>query len=162
DIDPPLRLTTHMRLGFEGGRATARTLVKEGETRFCALSWTEHPAPASFEEAYRRLVWTAHHWQHWLACGRFPDHPWRRYLQRRRARAAAPPRRARRRPGRAARGHAPRRVVRPGRRAPPGRPHRGGPRAAAAPRGGAGRAAHRGRLAQPWLPARPGGVPGGV
>ncbi len=28
------------------------------------------------------MVWTAHHWQHWLARGRFPDHPWRRYLQR--------------------------------------------------------------------------------
>ena len=27
-------------------------------------------------------MWTAHHWQHWLARGRFPDHPWRRYLQR--------------------------------------------------------------------------------
>ena len=30
----------------------------------------------------RALVWTAHHWQHWLARGRFPDHPWRRYLER--------------------------------------------------------------------------------
>jgi alpha,alpha-trehalase len=29
-----------------------------------------------------RLVWTAHHWQHWLARGSFPDHPWRSYLQR--------------------------------------------------------------------------------
>jgi GH15 family glucan-1,4-alpha-glucosidase len=27
-------------------------------------------------------VWTAHHWQHWLARGRFPDHPWRHYLER--------------------------------------------------------------------------------
>jgi GH15 family glucan-1,4-alpha-glucosidase len=27
-------------------------------------------------------VWTAHHWQHWLARGEFPDHPWRSYLQR--------------------------------------------------------------------------------
>ncbi|MET0810295.1 MAG: glycoside hydrolase family 15 protein, partial [Thermoleophilaceae bacterium] len=29
-----------------------------------------------------RLVWTAHHWQHWLARGRFPDHGWRRHLER--------------------------------------------------------------------------------
>ena len=33
-------LTTDMRLGFEGGRATARTLLKEGDQRFCALSWS--------------------------------------------------------------------------------------------------------------------------
>jgi GH15 family glucan-1,4-alpha-glucosidase len=77
-----LTLTTDMRLGFESGRAMARTLIREGETHFCALSWTEHGAPQTYEEAKRRLVWTAHHWQHWLARGRFPDHPWTRYLQR--------------------------------------------------------------------------------
>ena len=77
-----LRLTTDLRIGFEGGRATARTLMKEGDFRFCALSWSEHPPPYTYEEAYERLVWTAHHWQHWLARGRFPDHPWRGYLQR--------------------------------------------------------------------------------
>ncbi|MEU8380541.1 glycoside hydrolase family 15 protein [Streptosporangium sp. NPDC048865] len=77
-----LRLTTDMRLGFEGGRAMARTLLKEGDTRFCALSWTTHEPPYTFQDAYARLVWTAHHWQHWLARGAFPDHPWRRYLER--------------------------------------------------------------------------------
>ncbi|MEU4833072.1 glycoside hydrolase family 15 protein [Streptosporangium sp. NPDC023615] len=77
-----LRLTTDMRLGFEGGRATARTLLKEGDTRFCALSWTAHEPPYTFQEAYDGLVWTAHHWQHWLARGDFPDHPWRSYLER--------------------------------------------------------------------------------
>jgi alpha,alpha-trehalase len=77
-----LTLTTDMRLGFEAGRATARTLLKEGDTRFCALSWTEHPPPYTSQEAYQRLVWTAHHWQHWLARGDFPDHPWRSYLER--------------------------------------------------------------------------------
>ena len=82
DVDLTLRLTTDLRLGFEGGRATARTLVKEGDTRFCALSWTEHEPPYSYQEAYRRLVWTAHHWQHWLARGRFPDHPHRTPLER--------------------------------------------------------------------------------
>ena len=49
---------------------------------FCALSWTEHPAPRTFEDAYEKLVWTAHHWQHWLDRGQFPDHPWRSDLQR--------------------------------------------------------------------------------
>ena len=28
------------------------------------------------------MVWTAHHWQHWLARGDFPDHPWRTHLER--------------------------------------------------------------------------------
>jgi alpha,alpha-trehalase len=83
DCDQPaLRLTTDLRLGFEGGRATARTLLKEGDTRFVALSWSDHDAPATFEEAESRLTWTAHHWQHWLARGRFPDHPWRSHLER--------------------------------------------------------------------------------
>ena len=77
-----LRLTTSMRMGFEGPRATARTLMKEGDTLFVALSWSEHPAPRTYEEAYDRHVWTAHHWQHWLDHGDFPDHPWRSYLQR--------------------------------------------------------------------------------
>ncbi len=79
---PKLTLTTDMRVGFEGPRAIGRTLLKEGESRFCALSWSEHAPPKTFEEAYQRLVWTAHHWQHWLARGDFPDHPWRSHLQR--------------------------------------------------------------------------------
>jgi GH15 family glucan-1,4-alpha-glucosidase len=81
-VDLKLRLTTDLRLGFEGPRATARHRMKEGEQLFCALSWADHPAPQNFDEAYRRLVWTAHHWQHWLARGKFPDHPWSTYLQR--------------------------------------------------------------------------------
>jgi GH15 family glucan-1,4-alpha-glucosidase len=77
-----LDLHTDLNLGFEGPRATARTLLKEGDTRFVALSWSEHPAPTNYEDAYERLVWTAHHWQHWLDHGDFPDHPWRTFLQR--------------------------------------------------------------------------------
>jgi alpha,alpha-trehalase len=79
---PTLRLVSDMNLGFEGPRAIARTLIKEGQTRFCALSWGETPLPRKFDDAYGRLVWTAHHWQHWLARGQFPDHPWRSYLER--------------------------------------------------------------------------------
>ncbi len=77
-----LRLTTDLRLGFEGNRAMARTLMKEGQTHFVALSWSEYEPPHTHEDAYKRLVWTAHHWQHWLARGRFPDHPWRIHLER--------------------------------------------------------------------------------
>jgi GH15 family glucan-1,4-alpha-glucosidase len=81
-VDVELILTSDMNIGFEGPRATARTLIKQGEHRFVALSWSEHEAPKSYEDAYERLVWTAHHWQHWLDHGNFPDHPWRTYLQR--------------------------------------------------------------------------------
>jgi GH15 family glucan-1,4-alpha-glucosidase len=80
--DVALTLTSDMRLGFEGPRALGRSMIKEGETRFAALSWGPRSAPRSVDEAYKRLVWTAHHWQHWLARGRFPDHPWRSYLER--------------------------------------------------------------------------------
>jgi GH15 family glucan-1,4-alpha-glucosidase len=81
-VDLQLTLSSDMRLGFEGPRALARTLIKEGEYRFCALSWGDYDPPLSYDEAYRRLVWTAHHWQHWLARGRFPDHRWRSYVER--------------------------------------------------------------------------------
>ena len=77
-----LRLATDMRIGFEGGRACARTLMKEGDTLFAALTWSEHPGPRTYDDAYKRLVWTAHHWQHWLDHADFPDHPWRAHLQR--------------------------------------------------------------------------------
>ncbi|MDQ2838224.1 MAG: glycoside hydrolase family 15 protein [Actinomycetota bacterium] len=77
-----LTLTTDLRLGLEGGQAAARTMLKEGDVRYVALSWGQPEPPADYDEAYARLVWTAHHWQHWLARGTFPDHPWRHYLQR--------------------------------------------------------------------------------
>jgi GH15 family glucan-1,4-alpha-glucosidase len=81
-VDTQLRLVADMNLGIEGARVTARTLMKEGEKRFCALAWSEHDPPRTYDEAYDRLVWTAHHWQHWLDHGEFPDHPWRSHLQR--------------------------------------------------------------------------------
>jgi alpha,alpha-trehalase len=80
--DLQLTLSSDMNMGFEGPRAIARTLIKEGETRFAALSWITKEPPREYDEAYRRLVWTAHHWQHWLARGHFPDHPWRAVLER--------------------------------------------------------------------------------
>ena len=72
-----LTLTSDLRLGFEGGQANARTLLKEGDVRYVALSWGGAPPPMDFADACRCQVWTAHHWQHWLARGQFPDHPWR-------------------------------------------------------------------------------------
>jgi GH15 family glucan-1,4-alpha-glucosidase len=77
-----LKLNTDLRIGFEGPRATARHRMKEGEKIYCALSWSEHEPPQDYKQAYKRLVWTSHHWQHWLDRGNFPDHPWRTFLQR--------------------------------------------------------------------------------
>jgi GH15 family glucan-1,4-alpha-glucosidase len=81
-FDLQLRLTTDMRLGFEGARARARTTLRDGDTAFVALSWSEHGAPQTYDEAYHRLVHTADFWHEWLSHGDFPDHPWRTYLQR--------------------------------------------------------------------------------
>ncbi|GAB3281166.1 glycoside hydrolase family 15 protein [Actinocorallia lasiicapitis] len=75
-------LHTDMNVGFEGSLATSRTLLKEGESRFVALSWSSHGAPLTIDAADDQLRWTIHHWQHWLDRGDFPDHPWRSYLQR--------------------------------------------------------------------------------
>jgi GH15 family glucan-1,4-alpha-glucosidase len=80
--DLQLRLTTDMNVGFEGSLCTARTLLKEGEGHFVALSWSEHAPPRTLDDADARMRWTSHHWQHWLDRGRFPDHPWRTFLQR--------------------------------------------------------------------------------
>jgi GH15 family glucan-1,4-alpha-glucosidase len=80
--DLTLRLTTDLNVGFEGSLATARTLLKEGQSRFVALSWSEHAPPRTYRDAADRMRWTCHHWQHWLDRGHFPDHPWRSFLQR--------------------------------------------------------------------------------
>jgi GH15 family glucan-1,4-alpha-glucosidase len=80
--EPRLGLTTDMNIGFEGPTATARTLLKEGQRRFVALSWSKHAPPATLQDAETRLRWTCHHWQHWLDRGTFPDHRWRDHLQR--------------------------------------------------------------------------------
>jgi alpha,alpha-trehalase len=77
-----LCLTTDLRIGFEGGRARARTTLRDGDTAFVALSWSEHGAPETYDDAYHRLVYTADYWHEWLSHGDFPDHPWRTYLQR--------------------------------------------------------------------------------
>jgi GH15 family glucan-1,4-alpha-glucosidase len=80
--DLELTLTSNLRLGFEGSRARARTTMRDGDFAYVALSWSEHPPPMDYEEAYERLVRTADYWHEWLSHGDFPDHPWRGYLQR--------------------------------------------------------------------------------
>ena len=82
DEDLAVTLTTDLRLGFEGARARARTSLRDGDTAFVALSWTEHEGPQTYDEAYHRLVYTADFWHEWLSHGDFPDHPWQGHLQR--------------------------------------------------------------------------------
>ena len=53
--DLRLRLVTDLNLGLEGPRATARHMMKEGETLFCALAWSEHDPPRTYDDAYDRL-----------------------------------------------------------------------------------------------------------
>jgi len=81
-MDLELRLVTDLRLGFEGPRARARTMMHEGDVAFVALGWSKHPLPTSYEEAAQWLGRTARFWQEWLKHGTFPDHPWRAHLQR--------------------------------------------------------------------------------
>jgi alpha,alpha-trehalase len=81
-IDVRLQLVTSLRVGFEGPRARARTIMREGDVAFAALGWSHHPLPQTYEEADRWIGRTARHWQEWLKHGTFPDHPWRTFLQR--------------------------------------------------------------------------------
>jgi alpha,alpha-trehalase len=82
-MDVHVKLTTDMRVGFEGRRARARTTLREGERLFAALSWGKHEEPPrTVEDAGERIDRTAEFWREWLNHGSFPDHQWRVYLQR--------------------------------------------------------------------------------
>ena len=78
----PVRLTTDLNLGFEGPRAIARRRLRAGEQVFCALSWEDGSPPKTFAAAHERLARTGDFWHEWISRGKFPDHPWRAYLQR--------------------------------------------------------------------------------
>jgi alpha,alpha-trehalase len=80
--EPSLRLRTDLRLGFEGPEARAETSMRAGESAFCALGWSDHAPPATYEEAQGRLTETRTYWHEWISRGRFPDHPWQIHLQR--------------------------------------------------------------------------------
>jgi len=78
-----LRLMSDMRMGIEGSDAHARHTLREGERRFCSLSWDDPlGGPWTHDEADAHITRTAHFWREWLAAGSYPDHPWRAYLQR--------------------------------------------------------------------------------
>jgi len=80
--DPPLRLTTNMRLGLENRSAVAFTRLEDGESAFAALSWDGTTPPTDAEDAWHWVDRTADFWRGWLNKGDFPDHPWRSHLQR--------------------------------------------------------------------------------
>jgi GH15 family glucan-1,4-alpha-glucosidase len=77
------RLLSDVRMGIEGNRVHGRHTMREGERRFCALSWTEAlGGPHTVEQALEHLDRTNHFWRIWMADGDYPDHPWRGHLQR--------------------------------------------------------------------------------
>ena len=84
DDDPPLRLTTNMRLGIEGRSAVALTRLDANDMAFAAIHWDGevHPPPSDAQDAWARIHETSDFWRGWLNKGDFPDHPWRAHLQR--------------------------------------------------------------------------------
>ncbi len=79
--DPTLRVTSSVRLGSVGARCYGRTRLDKGESAFVALSWGDAPL-TSLDEARAQLDHTVKYWRDWLSTGKFPDHPWRSYLER--------------------------------------------------------------------------------
>ena len=56
-----LQLQTDMLLGIEGGRARARHVLRDGETVFCALAWSDQArVPSTADEAVEQLDATTH------------------------------------------------------------------------------------------------------
>ncbi len=79
---PRLRLSGDMRFGIEGRAVRARHRLREGESSFVVLGWTDAEAPSNRDEVDRSRAETSRFWRDWIDGGRFPDHPWREFLQR--------------------------------------------------------------------------------
>jgi alpha,alpha-trehalase len=79
-----LLLTSDMDLRLEDGVARGTSVLREDETGFCALTWSDGGVggPRSAPEALERIDSTEEFWREWLRDGNFPDHPWRIHLQR--------------------------------------------------------------------------------
>jgi GH15 family glucan-1,4-alpha-glucosidase len=77
------RLLSDLRLGIEGDHVRAHHHMREGEARYCALSFSDgRDEPRDAADASARLERTSRYWRSWLDDGHFPDHPWRAHLQR--------------------------------------------------------------------------------
>ncbi len=81
---PELTVSSSLRLGLGGARATARTTLHEGETAHATLSWRPNGLLESAAAAAAEIDTTVIAWRDWLrhASSRLPDHPWRPYLER--------------------------------------------------------------------------------
>ena len=79
---PTLSLAGDMRFGIEGRAVRARHRLTEGETSFVVLGWTDAPSPSTRDEVDACRAETSRFWRDWIDGGRFPDHPWREFLQR--------------------------------------------------------------------------------
>ena len=79
-----LQLTSDMELSIEDGAARGSVKLREDETAFCAVTWSNEDVagPRSAPEALERLDSTEDFWRKWLRDGDCPDHPWRIHLQR--------------------------------------------------------------------------------
>jgi GH15 family glucan-1,4-alpha-glucosidase len=79
-----LLLTSDLELKLASGVARGTVRLKEDQTAFCALTWTDGGlgGPRSAPEALERIDSTEEFWREWLRDGKFPDHPWRIHLQR--------------------------------------------------------------------------------
>ena len=79
-----LLLTSDMELELSEGAARGTVTLREDETAFCALTWSDGDlgGPRSAPEALERIDSTEEFWREWLRAGKFPDHPWRIHLQR--------------------------------------------------------------------------------
>jgi len=78
-----LTLTSDMELEIDGEELSSALHLREDETSFCALSWGDGGlgGPRSAPEALERMDSTEEFWREWLRDGKFPDHPWRIFLQ---------------------------------------------------------------------------------
>ncbi|MFZ1061911.1 MAG: glycoside hydrolase family 15 protein [Acidimicrobiales bacterium] len=78
----PLTLAGDMRFGIEGRAVRARHRLSEGESAFVVLSWGDSALPETREQVETLRFETSRFWRGWIDGGRFPDHPWREFLQR--------------------------------------------------------------------------------
>src|SRR4051794_20174862 len=81
--DTTLRLCTDLRVGIEGGRVRGRHVLHEGQSVYCALTWSPtYVPPADAHEAAGRVDATIDFWRRWLDGARVPDHRYREPIQR--------------------------------------------------------------------------------
>jgi alpha,alpha-trehalase len=78
-----IRLQSDIQLGVEGNRVRGRHVLHQGDTVYCALSWSDKLAtPADAITASAAIDRTVNYWRDWLAGARIPDHEFCEALQR--------------------------------------------------------------------------------